>query len=318
MPIPADPRALPVWRALLSHYVANGTAAALGLLLISGAVHIFFGPVASASASVGIICCIPPDQAAPKRGKFWHLLPALVVGVPLFLGVRLLHAWPLALGLLLVPATFVAFLGAAWGKRGLPIAVSAMFALIFSLAVTRRGDSGTPLTSTLAFAGGGAFYLIWATAANALLNARYRVQMLADTLYAAAGLMRAQAVQFLATPLPAQPLGEILRRQAALADQLQAARDIVLESPRTRQRQRLAGILMQVLDLRDHLLACELDLDAVKDRHEQDATLAALQAQLRALADDVDALGDALLAGRVPAPQPRRGTALPLPPLAAG
>ncbi|MDE2082567.1 MAG: FUSC family protein, partial [Burkholderiales bacterium] len=314
IPIPTDARARPLWRALLSYYVANGAAAALGLLLISGAVHLVFGPVASASASVGIICCIPPDQAAPKRGKFWHLLPALVVGVPLFLAVRLLHASPLALGLLLVPATFCAFLGAAWGKRGLPIAVSAMFALVFALAVTQHGAQGTPLSSTLAFAGGAAAYLLWATAANLLLNARYRVQMLADTLYAAAGLMRAQAAQFLAAAAtPTRPLGEILRRQAALADQLQAARDILLESPRTPQRQRLAGILMQVLDLRDHLLACELDLDAVQDRHEHDDTLAALQALLRALADDVDALGDALLAGRLPAPQARREP--PRPPL---
>ena len=63
---------------------------------------------------------------------------------------------------------------------------------------------------------------------------------------------------------PAPLLGQLLREQAALADQLQAARDIVLESPRTPRRQRLAGMLIVVLELRDLLLASELDLDALQ------------------------------------------------------
>ena len=93
-------------RIALSHYVANGLSAALGLLLISGSIHLLFGAFAAAAASVGVVVCIPPDQPAPQRGKFWQLLPAALLGLPLFFAVQVLHASPIALGLLLFIITF--------------------------------------------------------------------------------------------------------------------------------------------------------------------------------------------------------------------
>lgn len=294
-------------RVALSYYVANGLSAALGLMLISGGVHFFLGAFAASAASVGVIVCIPPDQAAPKRGKFWQLLPAALIGLPLFFAVQALHAAPIRLGLLLVPATFIAFLAAAWGKRGLPIAVSVMFAMVFSMAVPEHAVSGTALASSLYFALGAGLYLLYATLANAVLNARYRVQMLADTLLSMTNLMRTQARQF--TPAAvgesggrAPLMGQLLQQQAALADQLQAARNILLESPRTPRRQQLAGMLMLVLEMRDHLLACELDLDTLKSHPGHAPVLSALREVLDALAYEIELLADALLYGRQPAP----------------
>ena len=256
-------------RAALSFYVLNGLSAALGLLVITSVIHLFLGAFAASAASIGVIVCIPPDQPAPKRGKFWQLLPAALIGLPLFVGVQVLHADPLRLGMLLVPASFFAFLAAAWGKRGIPLSVSIMFAMIFSMAVPDHSSSATNLATGLFFALGAGLYLVWATLANALLNARYRGQMLADTLFSLASLMRTQALQF--APVAAGPgvdgaplIGQLIRQQAALADQLQTARDILLEAPRTPRRQRLAGMLMGVLEMRDHLLACELDLDTLQ------------------------------------------------------
>ena len=292
-------------RVALSHYVANGLSAALGLLLIAGGVHLVLGAFAAAVTSVGVLVCVPPDQPAPKRGKFWQLLPSPLVGLPIFLGVQMLHASPFSLGLLLVPATFIAFLAAAWGKRGLPISISVMFAMIFSMAVPPHVNDATLLSTCLYFSFGAGAYLIWSTLANAVLNARYREQMLADSLLSLACLMRTQAQQFLSvahesagqTPL----IGQLLQQQAALADQLQAARNILLESPRTPRRQRLAGMLMQVLEMRDHLLACELDLDTLKTHPGHPTVLSALRVVLDALADEIEKLADALLRGRVPA-----------------
>jgi uncharacterized membrane protein YccC len=149
--------------------------------------------------------------------------------------------------------------------------------------------------------------VIYATLANLVLNARYRVQTMADLLLSLSALMRTEARQF--TPMdesgdvreiPASLLGRLLREQAALADQLQAARDIVLESPRTPRRQRLAGMLMTVLELRDLLLASELDLDALKAHPGHAAALVEMRRILEELADDTAALADALLLGRHP------------------
>jgi len=302
-----------VLRVASSYYVTLGLSAALGLALISVAMHLWVGEFAAAAALVGVIVAIPPDQPAPRRGKFRQLLPAVLIGPPLFLAVQLLHGDAVRTGALLVPATFVAFLAAAWGKRGLPISMSIMFAMIFSMATPVPPDRATALSTSLYFALGAFAYIVYATIANLALNARYRVSMLADTLLAVASLMRTQGAQFAPTAADAPAadgplLGRLLRQQAALADQLQAARDIVLESPRTPRRQQLAGMLLALLELRDHLVACVLDLDTLREPPEHVPVLDALRLELEVLAVEVEAIADALLIGRVPAAIEASGT----------
>ncbi|HWI83603.1 FUSC family protein [Ramlibacter sp.] len=304
----AESRPRAALRVALSSHVTNGASAAVGLALIAALVHLLLGPFAAAAATVGVIVVVPPDQPAPRRGKFWHLLPPALIGPPLFFAIQELHQDPFRLAALLVPATFLAFLGAAWGKRGLPISISVMFSMIFSMAMPPRGGHEAALQATLYFALGGAAYLVYATLANAVLNGRYRVLTLVDALRSVARLMRTQARHFTAddgsgagrTAL----LGRLLAQQAALSDQLQAARDILLESPRTPRRQQLAGMLMQVLELRDHLVACELDLDTLKAQRGQLPVLGALRDELAQLAAQIDQMADALLLHRVPAPLP--------------
>jgi len=305
MPIPSCEHP---WRAAarvaLSANVINGASAALGLGLISTLVQLFLGPFAAAAATVGVIVVVPPDQVAPKRGKFWQLLPAAAIGPPLFFAIQLVHDQPLRLAALLVVATFLAFLGAAWGKRGLPISISVMFAMIFSLAVPPRGGREEALMTTSWFALGGFGYLIYATLANQLLNARYRVLTLVDAVRSVSGLMRTQARQFAPDAGDGSNalVGRLLAKQAALGDLLQSARNILLESPRTPRRQQLAGMLMQLLELRDHLVACELDLDTLRAHRGQVPVLDALRDELDALATRLDAMADALQLGRLPQP----------------
>lgn len=306
-PRAAATRSRAALRVALGHYIANGISVALGLLLISGGVHLWLGTLAASAASVGVIVSAPPDLPAPRRGKFLQMLPAPLIGLPLFFIVQLLHAAPLRLGLVLVPATFLAFLAMAWGKRGIPIAIAVMFSMIFSMATPKPVDMAEAVQRTLHFGLGAGLYVIYATLANLALNARYRVQVMADLLLSLAALMRTQARQF--TPrddsgdvreVAPSLLGQLLRQQAALADQLQAARDIVLESPRTPYRQRLAGMLMTTLELRDLLLASELDLDALKAHPGHAGALREMRRILGALADDTTALADAMLFGRQP------------------
>jgi len=294
-------------RIALSHYVASGLTVALGLLFISGGVHFWLGTVAASSAAVGVIVTAPPDLPGPRRGKFWQMLPAPLIGLPLFFAVQMLHAAPIRLGLLLVPATFFAFLAMAWGKRGIPIAIAVMFSMIFSMATPTPHGMAEAIERTWHFGLGAGLYVLWSVLANLILNTRFRVQSVADVLYSLAALMRTEASQF--TPkdetgdvreTPAPMLGRLLREQAALADQLQATRDIVLESPRTPRRQRLAAMLVIVLEMRDQLLASELDLDALKTHPAHADALVEMRCVLEELAEDTIALADALLMGRHP------------------
>ncbi|MET3493189.1 FUSC family protein [Variovorax boronicumulans] len=295
-------------RIALSHYVASGLTVALGLLFISGGVHLWLGTVAASAAAVGVIVTAPPDLPGPRRGKFFQMLPAPLIGLPLFFAVQLLHGAPIRLGLLLVPATFMAFVAMAWGKRGIPIAIAVMFSMIFSMATPAPGSLAEAVERTWHFGLGAGLYVVWATLANLALNGRLRTQSIADVLYSLAALMRTEACQF--TPqdetrdirdTPAPLLGRLLREQAALADQLQATRDIVLESPRTPRRQRLAAMLVIVLEMRDQLLASELDLDALRTHPAHAEALIEMRRVLEELAEETVALADALLMGRHPA-----------------
>ncbi|MEO8936975.1 MAG: FUSC family membrane protein, partial [Burkholderiaceae bacterium] len=290
-------------RAALSHYVLSGLSAAVGLFLISGGVRLTLGAFASAIAVIGVIVAIPPDQPAPRRGKLQQFLPSVIIGLPLFFGVQMLRDDPVDLGLLIVPASFLAFLGAAWGKRGIPVSISAMFAIIFSIAVPSHPAGGSNFTTTLYFALGMTSYVIYATLANAVLNARYRVQILADTLLSLGALMRTQAQQFVARDdvrEPSEPIGRLIRDQAGLADQIQGARNILLESPRTKRRQQLAGMLIGMLEMRDHLLASDLDLDKLVANPGPADVLSTLRETLFALATEIERLADSFFAGRQP------------------
>ena len=311
-------------RVGLSHYIANGLSVALGLFLISAGVHAWLGTFAAASAAVGVIVTAPPDLPGPRRGKLWQMLPAPLVGLPLFFAVQMLHAAPIRLGLLLVPATFLAFTAMAWGKRGIPIAIAVMFSMIFSMATPTPAGLHEALYRTMIFGLGAGLYVVYAVLANLALNGRYRVQAMADVLLSLAALMRTEASQFSSRDesgdvreVPAPLLGRLLREQAALADQLQATRDIVLESPRTAYRQRLAGMLMVVLEMRDQLLASELDLEALQSNPAHAPALMEMRRVLEALADDTAGLADALLLARRPEPVPDRRpqlSAIHLPP----
>lgn len=289
-------------RIALSSYVTNGLATALGIPLVSAIVGHFFGPLAAATAAVGVIVVTPPDQVAPKRGKLGQLLPAAVFGIPLFFAVQALRNDVLWLSVLLVLATFFAFLGAAWGRRGLPVSISVMFSMIFALATPAQDGPHGAADSTLYFALGIGLYLVYSVAVNAALNARYRVAVLVDSLLLVARLMRTQARQFMAPGGDAKFLAGLIQLQAGLADQLQAARNLLLETPRTPQRQQLAAMLLQLLDMRDHLAACALDLDTLKSDPQQRAFLVGLGREIEALAHEVETLADAMLLGRTPEP----------------
>ncbi|WP_390342634.1 FUSC family membrane protein [Variovorax boronicumulans] len=295
-------------RIALSHYVASGLTVALGLLVISGGVHLWLGTLAASAAATGVIVTAPPDLPGPRRGKFLQMLPAPLIGLPLFFAVQMLHGAPIRLGLLLVPATFMAFVAMAWGKRGIPIAIAVMFSMVFSMATPAPAGLSDAIARTTEFGLGAGLYVVWATLANLLLNGRFRTQSIADVLFSLAALMRTEASQF--TPqdetrdirdTPASLLGQLLREQAALADQLQATRDIVLESPRTPRRQRLAGMLVIVLEMRDQLLASELDLDALRAHPSHAQALVEMRRILEELADETTGLADALLMRRHPA-----------------
>ena len=308
------------WEALLrialSQYVTNGLSVSLGLVLIMLALFELAGLAAAASAAVGVIISSLPDVPSPRRRKVMQVLPAPLLGAPLFLLVQLTRDNALLLGVVLAAGTFLAVMAMAWGKRGGPICFALLFSMLFSMAAPPMPTLHEMLLHTAWFTAGAGLYLLWAVLTAKLLNQRFRTQQLAECLHSFSMILRTQAQRFGPSPDHQALLAAMLDQQANFADQLQDTRNLVLESPTTRLRQQYAGMLLCLLEARDHQLACDLDLDALTDRHAGAPDLLAMQQALVATADALQALGLAmLLFRRQKSIQPIAGLA---PSLAAG
>ncbi|HET9049332.1 MAG TPA: FUSC family membrane protein [Chiayiivirga sp.] len=292
-------------RSLLSAHVLNGAVVAIGLLLVAMLVFALGGQAAAVSASAGAIVVLLCDGVRSQRGKLGQLLAAPMLGLPLHLAVQLLRDQPLPLALLLVAATFVAFLFTAWGRRGMPVTAAVMFAMLLALAPMPAASWQEAVLRTAWCALGAGLYVLHGVACNALFNNRYRHQVLADVLLTTAALLRiyARRIQRELTHDAAVPsastLSDVLRRQAALADELQVARDMILESPDTPVRQRLASMLVVVFEIRDRAIAAELDIERMHACHDE--AIATFGQILCQMASDVEQVADALLRGRLPA-----------------
>lgn len=227
-----------------------------------------------------------------------QMLPAPLLGAPLFALVQLVRQDVVLLGVVLVAGTFLAMMMMSWGKRGGPICFSLLFSLLFSMAAPPAGSLENIALHTGWFLAGSVLYLLWAVLSTHWLNQRFRTQLLAECLSSFAQILRTQAQRFSEQPDHQALLASMLQQQATLADALQNTRDVVLESPTTAARQRLAAMLLSLLEARDHQLACDLDLDFLLEQGAGTATLPALQQALETTADRLEALGMSLLLGR--------------------
>ncbi|SFB73192.1 Uncharacterized membrane protein YccC [Polaromonas sp. OV174] len=285
-------------RVALSQYVTNGLSVALGLVLIMLALFETAGLAAAASAAVGIIITSLPDVPAPRRRKLMQVLPAPLLGTPLFVLVQLTRQDSLLLGIVLVAGTFLAVMLMAWGKRGGPICFSLLFSMLFAMAAPPISSLAQIGLHTAWFMAGAALYLLWAVLTTHLLNQRFRAQLLAECLYSFAQILRTQARRFTPQPDHQALLAVMLDQQATFADHLQNTRDVVLESPTTRARQQYAAMLLSLLEARDHQLACDLDLDVLLEQQTSIPLLSNLQQALNSSAAELEALSLALLLGR--------------------
>jgi uncharacterized membrane protein YccC len=282
----------------LSQYVANGLSVSLGLVLVMLAIFEAAGLAAASTAAVGVMITSLPDVPAPRKRKIMQMLPAPLLGAPLFMLVQLVRHDELLLGIAVTAATFLAVMMMAWGKRGGPICFSLLFSTLFSMAAPPVGTLEQIALHGAWFLVGAGLYLLWAVLTTHLLNARFRAQLLAECLHSFAQILRTQAQRFGPRPDHSALLARMLQQQATLADHLQNTRDVVLESPTTPARQRLAALLLSLLEARDHQLACDLDLDFLLEHSASVAVLPALQLALDSTAAQLETLGMDLLLGR--------------------
>ena len=292
--------ALPAWLRpwrLLPAYVVNGIAVAVGIGCIQIVARELAGAHAAALVVSGAACASIADLPN-ATSRTWHRVgAAALLSVLAALAVDLVRARPTALGLVVIAVAFVAMMALAWGARAGAVSFSPVLAMIFAMAVP-------PAEHELAIAGWGACgavaYLGWSLLAGAALQRRYRTLAMVSALRAAAALFRARAdvlVAYRVLAGEAPPLRAWIGGEAALADRLQAARDLVYPAVQSACWQRDVAIVLRLIDLRDALLTSRLDVALLGTDVAGREILERAAAALRALGDRLDDAADALRDG---------------------
>lgn len=284
---------LQIWRRLPA-YAVNGLEVALGIGCIQQLTTLVAGEHVAALVVSGAVSTSIVDLPNSVARNWRAVGVAVLLSAFAALVVDLLRGHPLLLGAAVAIVAFFAMMALAWGARAGAISFSPVLSMIFSMAVP---PSEHPLASAGWSACGGLAFLAWSTAATAVLQPRYRTLSLAATLRAAAELFRSRADVLSAARAPeakakAEPIRAWISGEAALADRLQAARDLLFAAPDSARSCRDITILTRVIDLRDILLASRLDAELLGIDAAGRAILQRVGVALRKIGDALDEVAD--------------------------
>jgi hypothetical protein len=298
MPIELDAASLRSagWlRLALGHRITNGLAVGFGLAVLSALVFGLAGAQAAALTSVGMLIVSIGDQTASAHGKLRLLAPLLWLAAPMSFTMQLAHLVPRypaeLIGVLVCLGGFAGMLGTAWGARGAPLGFALLLTMVFAMSTPPPPHWRAVLAQAGWFELGALLYAGYEVLAARWLNDRYRAQTLADALAELATMLRRQGESLAATEDRRESrLPALLGSQIAMAERLQMARDLVLDDPRTPRQQRLVGMLIAAIRLREQALACELELDrqAARGATPSAEQASTLQAVWRQLAESVE------------------------------
>jgi uncharacterized membrane protein YccC len=279
MTLPIVLRRLPAWGV-------NGITVTLGLTLVQCSISFVGGAQAAQTAIASAVCASLADVVATTDRVARRVLVASIASIAsgtIFLAIR-------PHGDLLVPAialiVFAAMLLMAWGPKAGSVSFGAALSLVFAMSL----PDSQPLTWERVGWGlaGSAGYWIWAVATARLLQPTWRNFAVASTAESEARLLAAIARQINAPKGTIEQSG-ILEEEAALAERLQNARDLVFGNDEGPNARRETAILLHLIDLRDLAMASNLESSLFP-------TQSATQRQPQLTARIVEGISDALRA----------------------
>ena len=207
---------------------------------------------------------------------------------------------PLALVAVIGVVAFIAGMITGYGRWALALSAQMLIPLVFMLGLPPLSPAGA-LSAELMFIVGGLAYLPLAIVATRLISRSDRRMMASELFRELAAYLRAVARFTDPNVDLAEVYGAAIRQQATLAEQLQAARGLLLERPRaTPERLRLAATIGVLLDAFDALVAAQCDLPALRDWPAAGALTRRIGVALRAAALDLQHLSIELLTSARP------------------
>ncbi|CAN5402123.1 hypothetical protein BH09PSE5_BH09PSE5_02150 [soil metagenome] len=283
-------------------YLIGGINVAAGMTFVAIVAYLLGGTTWALGAALGAIVTSMPDQVGRPQNKMREVLPGTLLGATMYLSSQLTHGHTWMSMAAIVCGSFVAALPQAWGKRGAPLSVAMLFSLVIPLAAPPVTRIEHAFLETALFIGGGLVYMGFTVVTAQWFDSRYRTLAVADCTEVFARLLRLQAESMREGTEPGTApvaVSRLVLEQTNWADRLQIARDLVfntLDKPRHRQ---LAAVLFTLVEARDQLLTCQLDLDLLMATKAGRDAVPELSARLEAAASHCDVITVQLRRGDV-------------------
>ncbi|HXW19576.1 MAG TPA: FUSC family membrane protein, partial [Roseiarcus sp.] len=289
-----------VLKLLVGQHVLNGLSVSAGVAAVAVAASFTFGFAAGQPATLGAIGASISDFPAPLRNK----ATTLVVGFGLAIGstlAALLAAGNAAILIAMIGViSFLAGLVSGFGRWALALSMQMLVPVVFVLSLPPTDLAGAMREEAL-FVGGGLTYIAIALLLTVVTDAGGRRMMTSEALRELSAYLRAVSAFYEEGVDLQQAYGSVIRQQAALADQMQSARALLLDQPmRTNERIRLAASIGILLDAFDNLVAAHVELPELRRWEACKTLMERIRVMLRVAALDLDQLSLDLLSQTSP------------------
>ena len=275
-------------RFLVGRHIINGVSVGAGVLAIALSASAIFGFAGGQPATLGAISASISDLPAPWREKARTL--AYGFGLALVSTSLIQLARPSALAAFVAVGliAFAAGMVTGLGRWAIAIGMQGLIPMVFVLGFPQESFA-VALKIQALFALGGLAYIAFALVATVVTDASGRRMVASETIRELSIYLSAVAAMFDPDKEFEQAYGAAIREQAALSEQLQAARPLLLTGaarPGSENR-RLAATIGVLLDAFDALVAAQSDIVKVRAAPSSTVLLKHIGAALRVGALDL-------------------------------
>jgi uncharacterized membrane protein YccC len=287
-------------KLFVGQHIINGLSVAAGVMAVAIASSALFGFAAGQPATLGAISASISDFPAPWRVKARTMVTGFALALASIAVIQLASGAIVGEIVAIGVIAFAAGLVTGLGRWALSLSMQMLVPVVFVLGLPPLDSAGL-LRAIALLAAGGFAYIAVALALTGLVAASDRRMMASECFRELAAYLNAIARFSDAKADLAEIYGAGIRQQAALAEQLQSARALLLAGARkTPERIRLAATIGIELDVFDALVAAQSDLPQLRAAPAAQTLLARLGILLRAGALDLQHLSLDLLAHKAP------------------
>jgi uncharacterized membrane protein YccC len=282
-------------KLFVGQHILNGFSVAACVIVVAVAASAIFGFANGQAATLGAISASISDFPAPWRVKARTMVIGFCLALLSTSTILLVGSSPLVQIPVIGTIAFCAGMVTGLGRWALSLSAQLLIPVVFVLGL-QRGDASHALQHELLLASGGFVYIGLAVAATRLAGRSDRRLMASECFRVLAGYLRTIARGTDPEINQTEVQGGVIRQQAALSEQLQAARALLLDRPRaTRERVRLAATIGLLLDIFDALVAAQSHLPGLQGSTSSRAFMVRVGVALRASALDLQHLSIDLL-----------------------